>query len=157
MTTKISELTSATAIANADEYVINQSGTTKKFSGMEFEEGTWTPSLFGGFGSFLGMGTSTINGYYQRHGNLVHLYCRLNITGVAGVITQNSAIIFYGASLPFTPNLEQTSTGLIFETGANWATFYTYFSSNLYLVADNIYGSPTADNFLYFNLTYEAL
>ena len=159
MTTKISELTSATAIADADEYVINQSGTTKKFSGMAFEEGTWTPTLgVGTGGAFSGISFSSTDGYYQRHGNIVRCHARLNITGGTGSISASDYFVIDDASLPFTPNLPEVSTGLIFSailTARASLIIYLTTSPGIIVVADTVTGSPSPNNFCYLDLTYE--
>lgn len=161
MTTKISALPAATSIASADEYVINQSGTTKKFAGAAFEEGSWTPTLgIGSGGAFSGISLNLTDGWYQRHGDIVRLGARINVTGGTGSVSANDYFVIDDASFPFAQNLSEVSVGILDQSLLTDRVTFTVYStsiSGLIFVADKVTGSPSPNNFIHFNVTYEVL
>ena len=61
----------------------------------DYEEGTWTPTVAGGY---TGITYNTQNGYYTKIGRLVNIVCYVQFSG-----TSNSSIITVGG-LPFQLN-----------------------------------------------------
>lgn len=124
---KISQLSSATALAGTEVVPVVQGGSTKKATidqilspasgkGINFsaaggdtltiyDEGTWTPSLAFG-GASTGITYNAQAGTYTRIGRLVHCFARLSLSSKGSA--SGSATI---SGLPFTSASGDASNG----------------------------------------------
>lgn len=176
---KISQLSSATALAGTDVVPVVQGGSTKKatidqilspaagggvnFSasshtaGMtsellnDYEEGTWTPVVTALSGTITTLGTVT--GRYTKIGRVVNLFWQFGITNNG---TGASAIVISG--LPF-----NASTAFAFYSGCGYANntgkgltqALQSASGPIYVrVADGTYPGATGE-ILYGSIAYE--
>ena len=95
-----------------------QSASTDANTLDDYEEGTWTPTLFG-FVQVVGAGSITTTGTYTKIGRLVELNCSIVCAGgatIAGV----AAVGSYINGLPFTPAI---SSGGTWENATSFAAF----------------------------------
>ena len=65
----------------------------------DYEEGTWTPTIFGYFGGMTNTTYTNQHGTYTKIGNLVRAFCSLTFTSTIGT----SGNTIYISGLPFTP------------------------------------------------------
>jgi hypothetical protein len=95
----------------------------------DYEEGTWTPIITGGFTGSPTYTSAETKGYYTKIGNMVYV----NGTITIATITTAGTTLTYGG-LPFTlANTEGTGSGFCFIYNRNFASGGT---GSLYITAD---------------------
>lgn len=133
----------------------------------DYEEGTWTPELYGSTGSAGAFAVDGVNGYYTKIGRQVTINGYINNITNKGSYTGNALI----KGLPFTP---ANNTGSIRPASIALDRWVTNNQLNMFVLANstNIIiqngssayswtsvprddGTSGAENFLGFSLTYE--
>jgi hypothetical protein len=95
----------------------------------DYEEGTWTPIITGGFTGSPTYTTAETRGYYTKIGNMVYI----NGTITVATITTAATTLIYGG-LPFTlANTTGTGSGFCFIYNRNFASSGI---GSLYITAD---------------------
>lgn len=175
---KISQLSSATALAGTEAVPVVQSGTTKKatvdqilspaagkgvnysaitpLAGMTsqllnwYEEGSWTITLGAGSGTIT---TATATGYYTRVGRIVTINVEVTLTNVgtaAGPLT---------VSLPFNTGNLVTAVGAGREDGITGVMIQAFAAPSSAICAILTYNNNTPffnGAVIKFSLTYQA-
>ena len=106
-----------------------QSASTDANTLDDYEEGTWTPIITGGFTGSPTYTTAETRGYYTKIGNMVYI----NGTITVATITTAATTLQYGG-LPFTlANTTGTGSGFCFIYNRNFASSGI---GSLYITAD---------------------
>ena len=117
----------------------------------DYEEGTWTPVITAGIGSFT---SYTSQGIYTKVGRTVTAYCNFKITNVG---TGNTFCLITG--YPFTSYnapapATQASIALHFESDVTFVTGYTSIGNNA--TSGALFGTFGTNYNFVFTMVYQA-
>jgi len=127
------------------------SGTGTSELLADYEEGTWTPVIAAGVGSFTAY---TSQGLYTKVGRIVTAYCSFQITTVGTGNTFCSIAGYPFTSYNSAAPSDQASIALYRENGVTGATGYTGLAKNS--TNGNLFGTFGNSYLFEFTMVYQA-
>jgi hypothetical protein len=110
----------------------------------DYQEGTWTPTVWDGSSGGTQGGTSVATGTYTKIGNIVTIKCNIDGITTGGMTAGNSLFI---RGLPFTSAVSEQNVGSLWMNNVTFTGFCTPIvsaSAGYMFIRDNISGSSAS-------------